>query len=135
MIGAIGSTTIDDIIMFEVSSHKILTFDKFTKQNSVRFAKNDVLLKKPVNQYVGPALDRISFTIILRAQFGVSPEDEMDKLIELQREGETVSILTGTAFHGEGRWVIKELGMPWGIVNNRGRCVSCNVDITFEEYV
>ena len=88
MIGAIGSTTIDDIIMFEVSSHKILTFDKFTKQNSVRFAKNDVLQKKPVNQYVGPALDRISFTIILRAQFGVSPEDEMDKLIELQKEGE-----------------------------------------------
>ena len=135
MIGAIGSKTLDDVIIFEVSQDKILTIDNFVRSNSVRFAKNDTLLRKPVSQFVGPELDRISFRIILKAQFGVNPQTEFNKLIHLQRDGTTVSIITGSSAHGMFRWRIVNLGMPWEVIDNKGTCISSTVDISFEEYI
>jgi phage protein U len=135
MIGAIGSKSIDDVIIFEVSDSKVLTIDGFKRDNSVRFAKHDVLLKKPVSQYIGPDLDKISFKIMLNAKFGVDPKAEMDKLIYLHRDGEIVSILLGTATFGVYRWRIVSLGMPFEIIDNKGVCISCTLDISFEEYV
>ena len=135
MIGAIGSKSLDDVIMFEVSPDKVLTVKDFERRNSVRFAENGVLLRKPVSQYVGPALDEIKFKIILRAQFGLNPKDEFDKLIELQREGETLSIILGKSGFGVHRWRIVKLGIPWEIIDNKGECISSTVDISFTEYV
>ena len=135
MIGAIGSKSISDVIMFEVSDAKVLTLHNFVRKNSVRFSKNDVLLKKPVSQYVGPDLDQISFKIILRAQFGVNPKTEMDKLIYLQRDGETVSIVLGKTPFGVYRWRIVDLSMPFNIIDNKGICMAMDLDISLEEYV
>lgn len=135
MLGAIGSKELDDVIVFEVSDEKILTLLNFVRNTSVRFAKNDVLLKKPVSQFIGPELDKISFKIILKAQYSVNPKAEMDKLICLQRDGATVSILIGKSAFGMYRWRIVELGMPWDIIDNKGVCISSTLDISFEEYV
>jgi len=136
MIGAIGSKSLDDVIMFEVSDmENILTIRDFKRKNNVRFAKQGILLKKPVSQYVGPELDEISFKIILRAHFGVNPKAEFDKLIHLQRDGETLSIVIGKSAHGMYRWRIKTLGMPWEVIDNKGTCISCTVEISFEEYI
>lgn len=135
MIGAIGSKELDDVILFEVSSDRLLTIRDFKRTNSVRFAKHNALLRKPVSQYVGPELDKIDFKIILKAQFGVHPQEECNKLIRLQRDGEALSIILGKSPFGMGRWRIVNLVMPWEFINNRGDCMSCTVDISFEEYI
>lgn len=135
MIGAIGSKSINDVIIFEVSTNKILTINNFVRRNSVRFAKNDVLLRKPVSQYVGPDLDTITFNIILKAQLGVNPQNEFNKLIQLQRDGTTLSIILGKSPFGMFRWRIVNLGMPLEEIDNTGFCRSCTVDISFEEYI
>jgi hypothetical protein len=59
----------------------------------------------------------------------------MDKLIYLHRDGEIVSILLGAATFGVYRWRIVSLGMPFEIIDNKGVCISCTLDISFEEYV
>jgi len=135
MIGAIGSKTLDDVILFEVSPETVKTIKDFVRRNRVRFAKNDVLLRKPVSQYVGPDLDDISFKIMLKAQYGVNPRAEMTKLITIQRAGEVVSIIMGNWVQGVARWRIVNLGMPWERIDNKGNCISSTVDISFEEYV
>jgi len=135
MLGAIGSKEIDDVIIFEVSDERILTIDEFVRTNTVRFAKNDVLLKKPVSQYVGPDLDTIEFKIILKAQYGVNPKAEMDKLTYLHRDGTTVSIIIGKMAFGMYRWRIADLGMPFDVIDNNGVCLSSTLTISFEEYV
>ena len=135
MIGAIGSGSIDDVIIFEVSDQKILTLLDFSRKNGVRFSKNDVLLKKPVSQYIGPDLDTISFKIELRAQYGVNPRDEMDKLIYLERDGTTVSIVIGNKAFGVYRWRISDPNMVWKIVDNTGFLQSAVCEISLEEYV
>lgn len=135
MIGAIGSRRLADVIVFEVSDHRLLTIQDFSRSSSVRFAKHDVLLRKPVSQYIGPDLEKLSFKIVLKAQFGVNPKTEFDKLIYLQRAGEVVSILLGKSTFGVYRWRIDSLGIPYDIIDNRGICMSSTVDISFEEYV
>ncbi len=135
MLGAIGNVDMENIILFEVSDEKILTFNNFVRSNSVRYAKNDVLLKKPVNQYVGQELDTITFDIQLKAHLGVNPVEEMNKLIVAQRDGEIVSILIGDMAFGTYRWVIKELTNTFETIDNKGEINSITINITLEEYV
>ena len=135
MIGAIGSRSLDDVIMFEVSPDKILTIQNFIRRNSVRFADHGVLLRKPISQFVGPELDTINFNIILKAQFGVNPQTEFNNLINLQRDGRIVSIILGKSAFGVFRWRIDSLGIPWEVIDNTGFCVSSTVSIGLKEYV
>jgi phage protein U len=135
MIGAIGSKAIDDVIIFEVSDEKVLTFSDFTRNTGVRFATNDVLLRKPVSQYVGPSLEKVSFKIILRAKFGVNPKVEFDKLIKLQHDGTTLTVMLGSSLLGAHKWRIVDLGIPYENIDNKGICISSTVSISLEEYV
>lgn len=135
MIGLIGSKSIDDVIIFEVSEHKIYNFQNFTRATKVRFAKNDVLQKKPVSEYVGSDLDTISLKIELKAELGVNPRDEVDKLIKLQRDGVIVSIILGGKPFGVYRWRISDISSVFERIDNKGNCFAINCDISFEEYV
>ncbi len=134
MIGAIGSKAIDDVIVFEVSDKRILTLDGFKRSNKVIYAKNDVLMQKPVSEYVGQQLDTITFTINFNAQLGTDPRTEVNKLIYLQRDGEVITlVLWGKAF-GTYRWVITDLDMDWELINKFGYAQKIAVTITLEEY-
>jgi len=134
LIGAIGSKAIDDVIIFEVSDKRILTFDGFKRSNKITFAKNNVLMGKPVSEYVGQELDTITFKVSFRAQLGTEPRAEVDKLIYLHRSGAAVTlILWGKAF-GTYRWVITNLDMDWTLINKLGYCQSIDCGITLEEY-
>ena len=134
MIGAIGSKDLDDVIMFEVSPERILTVQEMIRRNNVRFAENAVLLKKPVSQYVGPAIDEISMKIMLSAQFGVHPQEEHEKLIRLQRDGTTVSIMLGSTGFGTYRWRIDKLDMKFQLIDNKGFIATSPINIVFREY-
>jgi len=134
MLGAIGSRGLSDIILFEVSSERVLTFRNMVRNNSVRFATNNTLLKKPISQYVGPSLDNISLTIILDAQYGVDPQAEYDKLINAQRDGDLVSIIIGKTAFGTYRWRIADLSIPKEQIDNRGFIRRSEVTLSIEEY-
>ena len=134
LIGAIGSRSLRDVIMFEVSSQRVLTFQNLKRRNSVRFAKHDTLLKKPVSQYVGPDLDNLSMKIVLDSKWGVNPADEYNKLMEIQRDGQLVIFLLGFTVLGSFRWRIDSLGIMKDIITNRGVVTKAEVDISFEEY-
>lgn len=134
MIGAIGAKALDDVIIFEVSDKRILTIDGFKRSNKINFAKNNVLMQKPVSEYTGQELDTISFKITLRADLGTDPREEVNKLIHLHRDGTVITlILWGKAF-GTYRWVITSLDMDWTLINKVGYCQTIECGITLEEY-
>ena len=134
MIGAIGSRSLRDVIMFEVSSERVLTFKNLSRKTSVRYAKHDTLLRKPLSQYVGPDLDSLSLKITLDAQWGVNPREEYNKLMRIQREGHLVIFLLGFTVLGSFRWRIDSLGIMKGLITNMGVVMKAEVDISFEEY-
>lgn len=134
MRGAIGTRRFRDVIRFEVSPDRVLTVNNFMRRNNVRFAENDVLLRKPMSQYVGPALDVLDFKIILRAELGVNPQTEFNRLINIQRDGRLVALIIGRTVFGLFRWRIDSLGIPYDDIDNTGFVRKSVVDISLKEY-
>lgn len=146
MIGSIGTSnyaawtsesmaTMQYIVVFEVSDDKIHTFEGFTRDSNIRQAKHDIHLQKPKSEFLGPELDNIAFVIKLKAQFGVNPRDEMDKLLILQRVGIPVVLTIGNKNIGMNKWTIVSLGQAWETVDNEGRLLEAQLSVTLEEYL
>ena len=134
MLGAIGSSEMADVVIFEVSEESILTLDEFKRKNSVRYADTDVMLKKPISQFLGEALDEISFKIVLKDYYGVDPRTEMNKLIYIQRDGEAVTfVLDGKGF-GRYRWTIRSIDMEFAEIDGQGIYHSVTLNVTMKEY-
>ncbi len=123
-----------DVIIFEVSDKSILTLDEFRRKNSVRYADTDVMLKKPISQFLGEQLDELSFKIVLKDYYGVDPRTEMNKLIEVQRSGEALTfVLDGKGF-GRYRWTIRSLEMDFAEIDGRGVYHAVTLNVTMKEY-
>lgn len=122
-------------MVFEVSADKIRTFDGFTRESSDRWAAHEVVGQKPLSEFVGPGLDRISFSMRLEAQHGINPRVEMDKLLAMSRSGEVAALIVGGKPLGVDKWKITGLTQKWNTVDNRGNLLVAVLDVILEEYV
>lgn len=127
-IGSLGS------VVFMVSPNLIRTLHDFTRSASGRWANHEVLLKKPVSQFIGPGLDTISFTMRFDIRYGINPRKELDALVELERSGKTMPLIIGGKGVGVNRWKITSLEQKWEDIDNRGNVLAATASITLEEY-
>lgn len=122
-------------LVFEVSTEKVRTFSDFKRTNSERWASHEIIVEKPKSEFIGPGLDGITFTMRFDVNFGVNPRQEMDRLVDMSRNGEVHYLIIGGKGLGEGMWKIKTLGQEWTVVDNMGNVLSSKIDVTLEEYV
>ena len=105
-LGLFGET-----IKFEVTSDKILTFDKMKVTQAGRWATHPVILQAPKSEFLGPDLKAV-------------------------RNG-TVDIIAigGKIFGGNGhKWYIESVSETWNEVWNLGELVKATVQLNFKEY-
>lgn len=131
-MGTLGS--FGDVV-FEVSSEKIRTFDKFTRNSADRWSTHDIIGKKPKSEFDGPGLDTVTFTMWFDANFGVNPREEMENLLIMSRDGQVADLTIGGKGLGVAQWKIKSLGQNWEVIDNQGRLLKSGLDVTLEEYV
>lgn len=129
MIGLFGD------IIFESSDNRILTFQGFKRDSGGRWNTHDVIGKKPTSEFIGPGLDKISFTINLNGNNGVKPRYEMERWLRKERSGVAEQLVIGNKVLGVDKWVIKSVSQMWNVILNKGEVFSGNVDIELEEYV
>ncbi|TEB13357.1 phage tail protein [Pelotomaculum propionicicum] len=122
-------------MIFEVSAEKIRTFDEFSRSASGRWATHEIIRQKPVSEFIGPALDEISFKMRFDVRFGVNPKEEMDKLLIMCRSGVAETLIIGGLALGVDKWVIKSVTQNWLHFDGAGRCIVGVADVTLEEYV
>ena len=134
IVGAIGARSLRDVIVFEVSSQRVLTFDGLNRRNTARFAEHGTLLQKPISQFVGAALDSIDIKIILHSHLGVNPQAEFNKLINIQRSGQVVTFIVGRQVLGVFRWRIENLGVTYEKIDPDGFCHESEVSLSLREY-
>lgn len=128
MIGFFGD------IVFETSDKRILTFVGFQRNSAGRWAKHDVIGRKPSTEHLGPDLDKINFTISLNGNHGVKPRFEMERWLIKERDGVAETLVIGSKALGVNRWVVKSVSQAWNVVLNKGEVFSGQVDIELEEY-
>lgn len=128
-IGSLGP------IVFVVSPEAIRTFDEFTRSSAGRWAKHEVLGKKPLSQWIGPGLDTISFTMWFDVARRLNPRKELDRLVELERKGKAMPLIVGGKAVGVGLWTITSLEQSWKRIDGRGNILFATANISLEEYV
>ncbi|MCY7486423.1 phage tail protein [Paenibacillus alvei] len=128
-IGSLGP------VVFVVSPEAIRTFDEFTRSSAGRWAKHEVLGKKPLSQWIGPGLDTISFTMWFDVQRRLNPRKELDRLVELDRKGKAMPLIVGGKAVGVGLWTITSLEQSWKTIDGKGNILFATANISLEEYV
>lgn len=129
MIGHFGK------VKFVTNDKRILTFQDFKRESTVRTEKHAVIGRKPAKEFIGAELDTITFTIQLSAAHGVNPRIEAEKWLRMCRAGLAYPLVIGTRALGMDKWTIESVSQAWDVVMNRGELYSCKVDITLEEYI
>ncbi len=126
MIGTLGQ------VVFEVSADKVRTTSDFKRKRAANYAEHAVLDRKPILQYVGPALDEISFRIRLDAAQGINPSRELISLEKILLAGDELMLIIG----GQplGKFVLEELNEAWTRQDGQGRLMVAEVDLKLKEY-
>lgn len=119
-------------IQFKVSDDVLRTFRNLTRTTSARFANHEVIGVKPKKEYLGPGLKTGSFSIDLIAYLGVDPMTAINKLDRYVESGRDSPFILGG--RNLGRFVILTKSEEYGMITNRGKVISCTVDVEMEEY-
>lgn len=122
------------LIVFEVSSQKVLTFHNMTQTVKGRWASHAVIGGKPISEFLGPDLRSVSIPIYLSAVHGVRPRSTLEKIEKAVEKGTPYPLVIGGKKVGKNKWKITQVSETWGEVIRDGRLVSANVTISLEEY-
>lgn len=123
------------LIVFEVSSDKVLTFGKMTKSVKGRWTTHAVIGNKPKSEFLGPDQGNISLPIFLTVNHGVRPRSTIEKIEEAVEKGTPFSFVIGGKKVGNHKWVITNMSETWGDIIKDGRLVSANLTLNLAEYV
>lgn len=122
-------------ILFIVASGYVRTFRDYSRESAGRWAKHDLVGQKPVLEFLGPDLEKISLKMMFRADQGMKPEEEVKRLRELRDVGYADVLMLAGEPVGDNSWVIESLGEQVTFWDALGNVLSVTVDVTLTEYV
>lgn len=125
-IGSLGQ------LPFVCSRKKVLTFTDLSRDNAVRWAKHDVIGRKPVLEYIGEDTSTISLTIRLDIALGAPPLIYLNRLYRMMKNGEYKTFIVGGEYIG--RYVIKNISEVRKFHTGAGICQVALATLELEEY-
>lgn len=125
VLGLFGS------VPFTCSTAQVMTFKNLQVQRSARFAKHDLIGRKPVLELVGPELTTLSFTISLRSQFNCAPTIYLPMLQTILETGEANRLLLGPDYFG--KYVLESYSEDRKFHNGFGVCIGADVSLFLRE--
>ena len=121
-------------IPFVVTYGKIRTFSDYGRSGSGRWAKHDVIGRKPVMEFLGPDVEKVSMKIQLRTDHGINPESELGRLRKMRDTGAVFPFILGGAPVSDNYWLLEDIGENVSYWRAGGKILSVSVDITLTEY-
>lgn len=122
-------------IPFLASASVLRTFDEYARGSTARWHKHDLIGQKPVLEYLGPDVEKISLKMLLRADKGINPAQELDRLRELRDTGEVLPLIIGGRPIGKNFWVIESLDESVKYWTRFGHIFTAEVTVSLQEYV
>lgn len=121
-------------IVFVVSPDYMITPMDYERESAGRWTEHDLLMRKPVGQFGGPGLEKLSFSIILDAAHGIDVAAQLKKLRVMRDTGAVFPLIIGGKPVTQSYWrldSIKEAGHYW---TADGRLLQCTPSLTLTEY-
>ncbi len=123
------------LIVFEVSSDKVLTFRNMNQTVSGRWTTHNIIGKKPKSEFLGAGQRKVSLTVFLSVNHGVRPRSTIEKIEKAVENGTPFSFVIGGKKVGSNQWVITDMSETWDEIIKDGVLVSANITLTLAEYV
>jgi phage protein U len=127
-IGALGD------IVFSVSSEQVKTFDGLQWNGSAQYATHSRHLKDALLEFVGMDADKISFSMYFSVFLGLSPLDEIEKLLTAKREGRAMRFIIGGKPYGKHRWVITDTSKTLERFDSKGNLLIARANVSLSAY-
>ena len=121
-------------IPFVVTYGKIRTFSDYGRSGSGRWAKHDLIGRKPVMEFLGPDVEKVSMKIQLRTDHGINPESELGRLRKMRDTGAVFPFIVGGAPVSDNYWLMEDIVENVSYWRAGGKILSVSVDITLTEY-
>lgn len=121
-------------IPFVVTYGKIRTFSDYGRSGSGRWAKHDLIGRKPVMEFLGPDVEKVSMKIQLRTDHGINPESELGRLRKMRDTGAVFPFILGGAPVSDNYWLLEDIGENVSYWRAGGKILSVSVDIRLTEY-
>ena len=121
-------------IPFVVTYGKIRTFSDYGRSGSGRWAKHDLIGRKPVMEFLGPDVEKVSMKTQLRTDHGINPESELGRLRKMRDTGAVFPFILGGAPVSDNYWLLEDIGENVSYWRAGGKILSVSVDITLTEY-
>ncbi len=131
-MGKIGN--LGKLIVFEVSTDRVLTFHGMTQSIKGRWTTQNPILGKPYPEFLGPGQRNISLSIFLSAMHGVRPRKTMERIELAVENGTPYQLVIGGRKVGANQWVITDMSETWGEVIRGGNLVSARLTLNLAEY-
>lgn len=123
------------LIVFEVSSKKVLTFGKMTQSVKGRWTTHAVIGNKPVSEFLGAGQRTISLPIFLTINHGIKPRSTIEKIEKAIENGTPYPFVIGGKKVGSNQWVITDMSETWDEIIKDGCLVSAHLTLNLAEYV
>ena len=122
-------------IVFVCSADYMLTPSNYARESSGRWAEHELLMCKPVSQFGGPGLEKLSFDILLDAGHGISPDKQLQKLRKMRDMGAVFPLVIGGKPVSQSSWRLDSLKESDHYFTATGELQQCKVAVQLTEYM
>lgn len=121
-------------IVFSTSFYRMLTPTDYSRSGSARWSEHELLMRKPVSQFGGPGLEKLSFAIILSMDSGIEPDEQLKKLREMRDTGAVFPLVIGGKPVTNSYWRLDSLQEGECYWTAEGALQQCKVSVSLTEY-
>jgi phage protein U len=129
MAGVIG--TLGEL-PFVCSFGKMLTFRDLNRTVAARWAKHELIGRKPLLEFVGPDLNTASLTVRFDMSLGVPPAVGLLRLRKMLENKQYKTLIIGGEYLG--RYVIDNISEERKFHNGAGACIIAEATISLVEW-
>ena len=124
-IGALGE------IPFVCSRDEVFTFSDLSRELSMRWASHEVIGRKPMLEWVGPASRTVSFKMRFDAALGVNPSECMERMRKTMHSKKAHKLIVGE--EDLGTYVIEGISEERKYHSNLGACIVAEITVNLKE--
>lgn len=134
IVGYLG-TDANNGIQFNVSREVVRTPDNMTWSGSARYSTHERHVTDALTEFTGLEPDSFTFDMLLTAELGVNPMDELAKIWKFERDGEAVGLVIGGHAYGKYRWTIKKHSIKMEHTDAAGDLYAVEVSVELLAYL
>lgn len=120
---------------FEVSANKIYTMDDLDYSSALNTEKQDSSNGKPSTYNKGPALNSLTFKIVLDVSLGINPRSEIEEWEAIKDAGIAYQFILGGRPIGKYKWLLVDVQASNFTIDNTGIITAAKLSLKFDEYV